>query len=168
MRAFPDVTYRKSRLKKLCKIHRKLPMPQSLFQETCRLESWDFTYNLGYRTFFEQDVPWPLGNHHCTKKTFLRKDFFTKCDQIRNFQRIWSHFLKKSLMENFAFCAVHRLQIHSKMRTWHNKNIQSNAPIGWVLTTWLNHLASFAEWMSVSLSSTSLWVRIPLQSIDGY
>ena len=31
------------------------------------------------------------------------KDFFSKCDQIR---RIWSHLLKKSLMENFNFCAV--------------------------------------------------------------
>ena len=27
-------------------------------------------------------------------------------DQIRNFLRIWSHILKKSLMENFIFCAV--------------------------------------------------------------
>ena len=28
------------------------------------------------------------------------KDFFSKCDQIQ------SHLLKKSLMENFIFCAV--------------------------------------------------------------
>ena len=34
------------------------------------------------------------------------KDFFSKCDQIRSFQEIWSHLLKKSLMENFIFCAV--------------------------------------------------------------
>ena len=33
-------------------------------------------------------------------------DFFSKCDQIRIFRRIWSHILKKSLMENFIFCAV--------------------------------------------------------------
>ena len=31
------------------------------------------------------------------------KDFFSKCDQIRNFLRIWSHLLKISLMENFVF-----------------------------------------------------------------
>ena len=31
------------------------------------------------------------------------KDFFSKCDQIRSFLRIWSHLLKKSLMENFIF-----------------------------------------------------------------
>ena len=28
------------------------------------------------------------------------------CDQIRSFLRIWSHLMKKSLMENFIFCAV--------------------------------------------------------------
>ena len=34
------------------------------------------------------------------------KDFFSKCDQIRSFLRIWSHLLKKSVMENLVFCAV--------------------------------------------------------------
>ena len=34
------------------------------------------------------------------------KDFFSKCDQIRTFLRIWSHLLKKSFMENFIFRAV--------------------------------------------------------------
>ena len=38
-------------------------------------------------------------------KCFI-KDFFSKCDQIRSFLRIWSHLLKKFLMENFIFCAV--------------------------------------------------------------
>ena len=37
---------------------------------------------------------------------FSIKDFFSKCDQIRSFLRIWSHLLKKSLIENFIFCAV--------------------------------------------------------------
>ena len=37
---------------------------------------------------------------------FSTKDFFNKCDQIRSFLRIWSHLQKKSLMENFFFCAV--------------------------------------------------------------
>ena len=43
---------------------------------------------------------------HCTKMKFSIKDYFSKCDQIRSFLRIWSHLLKKSLMENFGFCAV--------------------------------------------------------------
>ena len=37
---------------------------------------------------------------------FSIKDFFSKCDQILKKLRIWSNLLKKSLMENFIFCAV--------------------------------------------------------------
>ena len=41
------------------------------------------------------------------KVKFPIKDFFSKCDQIRRKLRIWSHLLKKSLLENFIFfCAV--------------------------------------------------------------
>ena len=40
------------------------------------------------------------------KMKFSIKDFFSKCDQIRRKLRIWSYLLKKSLMENFIFCAV--------------------------------------------------------------
>ena len=46
---------------------------------------------------------------YCTKKKFSIKDFFNKCDQMRRKLRIWSHLLKKSLMENFIFCAVYVL-----------------------------------------------------------
>ena len=34
------------------------------------------------------------------------KDFSSKCDQIRRKVRIWSHLLKKSLMQNFIFREV--------------------------------------------------------------
>ena len=37
------------------------------------------------------------------KMKFSIKDFFSKNDQIRSFLQIWSHVLKKSLMENFIF-----------------------------------------------------------------
>ena len=49
---------------------------------------------------------------------FPVKDFFIKCDQIRSFLRIWSHLLKKSLMENFIFCAVqhHQKAFQSDMK----------------------------------------------------
>ena len=40
------------------------------------------------------------------KMKFSIMDFFSKCDQVCSFLWIWSHFLKKSLMENFIFCAV--------------------------------------------------------------
>ena len=43
---------------------------------------------------------------HTQKMKFSIKDFFSKCDQIRSFLRIWSHLLKKFLMENLIFCAV--------------------------------------------------------------
>ena len=41
---------------------------------------------------------------------FSIKDFFSKCDQICSFLRIWSHLLNKALMENFIFCAVFIVQ----------------------------------------------------------
>ena len=37
------------------------------------------------------------------KMKFSIKDFFSKCDQIRWKLRVWSHLLKKSLMENYFF-----------------------------------------------------------------
>ena len=44
----------------------------------------------------------------CTaqKMKFSVKDFFSKCDPIRRRLQIWSHLLKKSLMENCIFCVV--------------------------------------------------------------
>ena len=43
-----------------------------------------------------------------TARKFSIKDFFSKCDQIRSKLRIWSHLMKKFLMENFIFCVVYR------------------------------------------------------------
>ena len=48
------------------------------------------------------DVIVTIFRFQCTKN----QDFFSKCDQIRSFLRIWSNLLKKSLMENFIFCAM--------------------------------------------------------------
>ena len=53
------------------------------------------------------------------KMKFSIKHVFSKKDQIRNFLRIWSHLLKKSLMRNFIFCAVNvwsMLKVHNKKR----------------------------------------------------
>ena len=47
-----------------------------------------------------------LETNTAQKIKFSIQDFFSKCDQIRSFLRIWSHLLKKSLMENFIFSAV--------------------------------------------------------------
>ena len=46
-----------------------------------------------------------LHSRHKKMKFFI-KDFFSKYDQMHSFLRIYSHLLKKSLMENFIFCAV--------------------------------------------------------------
>ena len=40
------------------------------------------------------------------RKIFFTKDFFNKCDQIRKKLRIWSNFMKKSLMKNFFSCTA--------------------------------------------------------------
>ena len=40
------------------------------------------------------------------KSKLFIKDFDSKCDQTRKNLRIWSHLVKKSLMENVIFCAV--------------------------------------------------------------
>ena len=37
---------------------------------------------------------------------FFVKDFFSKCDQIHSFIRIWLRLLKRLLNEKFNFCVV--------------------------------------------------------------
>ena len=48
-----------------------------------------------------------IGQITTQKLKFSIKNFFSKCDQIHSFMRIWSHLLKKFLMENFIFCALY-------------------------------------------------------------
>ena len=47
---------------------------------------------------------------------FLFKEFFSECDEICSFLRIWSHLLKKFLMKSFIFCVVF-LAFHSKVHS---------------------------------------------------
>ena len=49
------------------------------------------------------------------KMKFSVKDFFSKCDQIRRFQRIWSPLLKKSFMENFIFLCSATMQLGQQL-----------------------------------------------------
>ena len=46
------------------------------------------------------------GKSTAQKMKFSITDFSSKCNQIRSFMGIWSHLLKKFVMENFIFCAV--------------------------------------------------------------
>ena len=57
-------------------------------------------------TNFEYAVSSDIAEFTAQKMKFSIKDFFSKWEQIRRKLRIWSHLLKKSLMENFIFCAV--------------------------------------------------------------
>ena len=59
-----------------------------------------------YRTPFSVFLHSVHIRYTAQKIKFSMKDFFSKCDQVRSFLRIWSHLLKKSLIENFIFCAV--------------------------------------------------------------
>ena len=59
---------------------------------------FDFAKRLHHRCLTE--------SYTAQKMKFSIKDFFSKCDQIGRKLRIWSHLLKRSLMENFIFCAV--------------------------------------------------------------
>ena len=56
------------------------------------------------------------------KKKFSIKGFFSKCDQTRSFLQIWSHLLKKSLMENFIKTSF---LVHcNEMVDWFSSNEQ--------------------------------------------
>ena len=62
---------------------------------------------------------------------------------------IWLHVLVMSHM-HFRM-NPHYSCLHSEMRTWHDKNIQSNAPY---------------KWLSVCLRTEWFWVRVQLQSLQ--
>ena len=71
--------------------------------------------------------PTPLLNVTAQKMKFPITDFFSNCDQIRRKLRIWSHLLKKSLIENFIFCAVRLIRaqyngklLQCKLHSWPN------------------------------------------------
>ena len=70
-----------------------------------------------------------LSDFTAQKMKFSIKDFFSKCDQIRRKLRIWSHLLKKSLMENFIFCEVFhiaRKKLNTKIFIWAESVIINN------------------------------------------
>ena len=67
----------------------------------CQIFLRNLVFQLKYLVFrFENDF------FTAQEMKFSIKGFFSKCDQICSFLGIWSHLLKKSLMENFIFCAV--------------------------------------------------------------
>ena len=63
-----------------------------------------FTFNFDGSFLKKGNLIWETDTAQEIK--FSIKDFFSKCDQNCSFLRIWSHLLKKSLMENFIFCVA--------------------------------------------------------------
>ena len=55
---------------------------------------------------FQQFIVPMLARNIALETKFSIKGFLSKCGQIRSFLRIWSHLLKKSLMESIIFCAM--------------------------------------------------------------
>ena len=70
------------------------------------LHSIEQTLVTVYTSTKKRKLPHPLLANTEQKKKFFIKDFFSKCDQICSKQQIWSHLLKKFLMQKFIFCAV--------------------------------------------------------------
>ena len=78
------------------------------------------------------------------KMKFSIKDFFSKCDQIRRKLRIWSHLLKKSLIENFIFSAVRMLHFYICLYIfplWVNTVVKRSSP----------NFASSIKWIEANI-----------------
>ena len=66
------------------------------------------------------------------KMKFCIKNFFSKCDQICRKLQIWSYLLRKSLTENFIFCAV---RIAAVCRTADSSDMVMCNGFDWVIDT---------------------------------
>ena len=85
---------------------------------------------------------------------FFIKYFFSKCAQIRMKMWDWSHLPKKSLMENFIFCAVYRAigrnllkdkQLKSRFLSFLGRLISLTAKISFFLKIAISFLIRTAE-----------------------
>ena len=93
--------------------------------------------------------------HTAQKVKFSIMDFFSKCEQNRRKLRIWSHLLKKSLMENFIFCAVATDVFFHFGNTWYCSNktvilslsrfLSSRLILHTIMKTWLETVRNVLE-----------------------
>ena len=78
---------------------------------------------------------------------FFIKAFFSNCDQIRSFLLICSYLLKKSLLENFIFCAVSHSRIIYRNKVLYNSEFfeenMSMLDFGFVEMNFCNWLVLF-------------------------
>ena len=87
------------------------------------------------------------------KIKFPIKDFFSKCDQIHSFLRMWRHLPKKSLTENFISCAVFHHIIQSILTQC---SPHANAPL------------TKLENQNVSGVLRGIELDYPLKSVNNY
>ena len=83
------------------------------------LKKWSFRLTISLVNVIKSAVFWGIYAFYITaqKMKFSINDFFSKCEQIRSFLRIWSHLRKKSLKENLVLYVFHRTHIfHHKPR----------------------------------------------------
>ena len=102
----PEVFYKKNAPKNFTKFTGKKTLAQMF---SC--EFWEFFKS----TFFTEHL-WTTASEKknffwdyqdiALKMKFSVKDFFSRCNQICSFLRLWSRLLKKSLIENSIFYAV--------------------------------------------------------------
>ena len=89
--------------------------------ESALIYTFFFTSSALFRRFCSQ--------HTSQKMKFSITDFCSKCNQIRSFLRIWSHLLKKSVMENFIFCAM-------TVRVKQAKQYKNHVYLIWIKCLW--------------------------------
>ena len=62
-----------------------------------------FFYKISFQNSYIFSERYVVDLHTGQKMKFSIKGFFSKCEQICSFLWVWSHLLKKSLMENFLY-----------------------------------------------------------------
>ena len=121
---------------------------------------------------------------HSEKSTWLDKNIKLKepCREVVTTQM--SHFVSLTKFFGlylrtkwfFRYCTCfeqwfpwnsgqHIFWIASEKRTWHDKNIKSNATYRYILTSQLSHLVKLANWLSVRLRTKWLSLSVPLQPL---
>ena len=101
------------------------------------------------------------------KLKFSIKDFSGKCDQIRSFLRIWSHLLKRSLMENFTFCTVIEI-ILSTYKFQFRMKLFATSGCHWLTTQIRRDIQVHSIFTSTSLYYVVLLYVIQVFSITIY
>ena len=87
---------------------------------------------------------------------FSIKDFFIKCNQIHRKLQIWSHLLKKHLMENFIFlCSARHVLYRRTLRSetifcsWNPFKIDEKCFSFYVKTLFVLKIFKFFSWLFV-------------------